>query len=160
MIVEETNFEQNPEIIRYRKARAEGKRTVLFVCSGNAVRSQIAEALVNHFLRTTWSAFSAGTLKTAVHPLVKKVMAEIGIDMASQTSKSIETFNGCRFDKVITLCSDADEVCTYVPGLREKEHIPFLDPSLSYNLLLGGKTLFRKLRNEMKNKIIPLLEKL
>jgi arsenate reductase (thioredoxin) len=155
----EQYHKQDPEIIRYRKAIAEGRKTVLFVCSGNAVRSQMAEALVNHFLRTTWSAFSAGTLKTAVHPLVKKVMAEIGIDMASQTSKSIETFNGCRFDKVITLCAEADEVCTYVPGLREKEHIPFLDPSLSYNLFFGGKALFRKLSNEMKDKIIPLLEK-
>jgi arsenate reductase (thioredoxin) len=155
----EQNNEPEPEIIRYRKARAEAKKTVLFVCSGNAVRSQMAEALVNHFLGTTWSAFSAGTLKTAVHPLVKKVMAEIGIDLSSHTSKSIEIFDGCLFDKVITLCSDADEVCTYYPGLRDKEHILFEDPSLSYNLFLGGKALFRRLRNEMKNKIIPLLEK-
>jgi arsenate reductase len=157
--VEKTIFEEDPEIIRYRKAVDEGKKTVLFVCSGNAVRSQMAEALVNHFLGKTWAAFSAGTLKTAVHPLVKKVMAEIGIDISSQTSKSVETFYGCGFDKVITLCSDADEVCTYIPGLQEKEHLPFLDPSLSFGLSLGGKALFRKLRNEMNDTLIPLLEK-
>jgi arsenate reductase len=159
MFVKETEVEQDSEIIRHRKAQADGKKTVLFVCSGNAVRSQMAESLVNHFLGSTWAAFSAGTLKTAVHPLVRKVMAEIGIDTSAQTSKPLETFHGCSFDKVITLCSDADEVCAYIPGLQEKEHIPFLDPSLSFGLFLGGKGLFRRLRNEMKEKIIPLLEK-
>jgi hypothetical protein len=60
---------------------------------------------------------------------------------------------------VVTLCSEADEVCTYYPGLGKKEHIPFQDPSLSLPLLFGGKTLFRKLRDEMKKMLIPLLEK-
>ena len=153
------NNNSNFERARCQEARAAGKKTVLFICTGNAVRSQMAEALVNHFLKDKWAAFSAGFLPSGIHPLVKKVLQEIGIDLSSQTSKHLDSLQGCRFDRVITLCSEADEVCTYYPGLTKKEHIPFQDPSLSLPLLFGGKTLFRKLRDEMKKMLIPLLEK-
>lgn len=145
------------ELSRYQKARTEGRKTVLFVCTGNAVRSQMAEALVNHFLKDQWVAFSAGFLPLALHPMVKKVMEEIGVDLSSKKSKHLDLFKDCRFDKVITLCSEADEVCTYFPGLARKEHLPFQDPALSYSSPFGGKRLFRKLRDQMKKMLIDRL---
>ena len=148
------------EFIRYQKAKAEGRKTVLFICTGNAVRSQTAEALVNHFLKDRWEAFSAGFLPMEVHPMVKKVLSEIGIDVSSQRSKHLDTFKGLTFDKVITLCSDADQVCAYYPGLAEWVHMPFQDPLLTYKMTFGGKSLFRSLREKMQKTIIPYLEEL
>jgi arsenate reductase (thioredoxin) len=148
----------DPELIRYQQAKAEGRKTVLFICTANAVRSQMAEALVNHFLKDKWEAFSAGFLPLAVHPMVKKVLSEIGIFVSSQKSKHLDAFKGIKFDKVITLCSDADAVCAYYPGLTEWEHIPFQDPALSHHSLFSGTSHFRKLRDEMKEVLIRLLE--
>ena len=150
----------NDELIRYQKAKAEGRKTVLFICTGNAVRSQMAEALVNHFLKDKWTAFSAGFLPMEVHPMVKKVLSEIGIDVSSQRSKHLDTFQGLTFDKVTTLCSDADQVCAYYPGRAEWEHMPFQDPLLTYKMTFGGKGLFRSLREKMQETIIPFLEEL
>ena len=144
----------NEELIRYQKARAEGRKTVLFICTANAVRSQMAEALVNHFLKDKWVAFSAGFMPMAVHPMVVQVMKEIGVDHTLQKAKHLDRFKDFTFDKVITLCSQADAVCTYYPGLEGKEHLPFEDPSLSVFSFLGGKGLFRKLRDEMKKVLI------
>jgi arsenate reductase len=117
----------------------------------------MAEALVNHFLKDQWVAFSAGFLPLALHPMVKKVMEEIGVELSSQKSKHIDLFKDYRFDKVITLCSEADEVCTYYPGLALKEHLPFQDPALSYSSPFGGKGPFRKLRDQMKKMLIDRL---
>ncbi|MGC1403719.1 MAG: arsenate reductase ArsC [Thermodesulfobacteriota bacterium] len=146
------------ELIRYQKARAEGRKTVLFICTANVVRSQMAEALVNHFLKDEWAAFSAGFLPLEVHPMVKKVLHEIGIDVSLKKSKHLDTFKDVKFDKVITLCSDADEVCAYYPGLTEWEHIPFQDPALSHPPIFGGSGRFRKLRDEMKEILIQRLK--
>ncbi len=148
----------DPELIRYQKARAEGRKTVLFICTANVVRSQIAEALANHFLKDRWAAFSAGFLPLEVHPMVKKVLYEIGIDVSSQKSKHLDTFKEVKFDKVITLCSDADKVCAYYPGLTEWEHIPFQDPALSHPSIFGERGRFRKLRDEMKEILIQRLK--
>ena len=74
------------------------------------VRSQMAEAVVNHFLKAKRVAFSAGFLPLEVHPMVKKVLQEIGIDVSSQKSKHLDTFKDVKFDQVISLCSDADGV--------------------------------------------------
>ena len=150
----------NEELSRYQKAKAEGRKTVLFICTANVVRSQMAEALVNHFLKDKWAAFSAGFLPLEIHPMVKKVLQEIGIDPSSQKSKHLDTFKGLKFDQVITLCSDADQVCAYYPGLTEWSHVPFQDPLLTYRISFGGKGLFRELREKMKRTLIPYLEEL
>jgi arsenate reductase len=131
---------------------------VLFICTGNAVRSQMAEALVNHFLKDRWEAFSAGFLPLEVHPKVKKVLNEIGIDVSSQKSKHLDTFKDLKFDKVITLCSDADAVCAYYPGMPEWSHIPFEDPNLSPTMSFGGSGAFRDLRKKLEKTIIPYLK--
>jgi arsenate reductase (thioredoxin) len=145
---------------RHQQARTEGRKTVLFICTGNAVRSQMAEALVNHYLRDRWEAFSAGFLPLKVHPQVIKVMKEIGFDASSQESKHLDVFQGVAFDKVITLCSDADAVCAYYPDMPEWTHIPFEDPALHLAGAFGGTGLFRGLRKEMENKLLPYIKEI
>jgi arsenate reductase len=159
-----TNLEINsppqndPELRRYHQAKALGKKTVLFVCTANAIRSQMAEALVNHFLRDRWAAFSAGFLPQTIHPLAVKALKEIGLDPGSQTSKHLDIFKDLKFDKVITLCSQADEECTYYPGMEEKVHLPFPDPGVSFSSFWGGAGRFRAVRDEMKKVLLAYLE--
>jgi arsenate reductase (thioredoxin) len=154
--------EQNAdkELTRYRQARTEGRKTILFICTGNAVRSQMAEALVNHYLRDHWEAFSAGFLPVRVHPAVVKVLEEIGFDASGQESKHLDLFRGLTFDKVITLCSNADAVCVYYPDMPEWTHLPFEDPALHPAGIFGGTGLFKNLRKEMEKKLLPYIKEL
>jgi len=88
------------------------KKRVLFLCTGNSARSQMAEGLVNHFLSTSWEAHSAGTKPAGyVHPLAVQALAELGIDSSAQWSKSTEKFRGMDFDVVITVCDQAAKNC-------------------------------------------------
>lgn len=148
----------DPELVRFKKAQKEGKKTVLFVCTGNAVRSQMAEALVNHFLEDRWTAFSSGFMPMGIHPLVVAVLREIGIDASRQKTKHLDLFNHCEFDLVVTLCSDADKMCTFYPAYARRVHIPFQDPLTSASFGGGRKGLFRKLRDEIQQVIIPQLK--
>jgi arsenate reductase (thioredoxin) len=86
-------------------------KRVLFICTHNSARSQMAEALVNHDLAERVKAFSAGTEPSSVHPLAVAVMRELGIDISNQRSKGLEEFATQKFDYVLTLCSQADESC-------------------------------------------------
>ena len=85
------------------------KQRVLFLCTHNSCRSQMAEGLVNHFLGDRYQAFSAGTEATRVNPLAAKVLLELGIDISHHRSKILDEFTGQPFDYVITLCGDAFE---------------------------------------------------
>ena len=87
------------------------KHRVLFLCTHNSCRSQMAEGLVNHDLADRFQAFSAGTEKTRVKPLAARVLEELGIDTSPLYSKTLAEFDGERFDHVITLCGDAREKC-------------------------------------------------
>ena len=81
---------------------------LLFLCTGNSCRSQMAEGLVNHYLGDTWEAFSEGTKPSGyVHPLAVQAMAELGIDLSAHRSKSTDEFRGAAFDRVITVCDHA-----------------------------------------------------
>ena len=146
------------QLLKFKIAQAAGQRTVLFICTGNAVRSQMAEALVNHFLKGRWAAFSAGFLPVGINPLVVKVLKEIRIDAARQPTKHLDLFNGLTFDRVITLCSDADRMCTFYPAYGNRVHLPYTDPLTLSTFGFGWKGLFRKLREDMKNQLIPYLE--
>lgn len=104
-------------------------KRVLFVCTHNSCRSQMAEGLINHDLGDRFEAYSAGTEATRVNPLAAKVMSEIGIDISHHRSKTLDDFSGQDFDVVITLCGDANETCPlYLGGVR-RVHIGFEDPS-------------------------------
>ena len=101
---------------------------VLFLCTHNSARSQIAEGILRDRGRGRYVAFSAGTEATVVRPLAIAAMAEIGIDISFQRSKTTDEFAGQSFDYVVTVCEDS-EACPYFPGARARLHWPTPDPS-------------------------------
>ena len=98
----------------------EGRKRVLFLCTGNSARSQMAEGLVNHRLGDEWEAYSAGTAPAGhVHPLAVKAMAELGVDITRHLSKSVAEFRDAGFDLVITVCDDAAIIGSASSGVRK-----------------------------------------
>ena len=93
------------------------KKTVLFICTHNSARSQLAEGLVNHFFQDEWKAYSAGTVVTSVKVYAVRALAEIGIDILHHRSKSLTTFNNKKFNLVVTMCDRAKESCPYFQGI-------------------------------------------
>jgi arsenate reductase len=130
------------------------KKQILFLCTHNSCRSQMAEAIANHYLGNQCQAFSAGTEATRVNPLAALVLSELGIDTSLLRSKTIDEFDGQTFDHVVTLCGDANEKCPLFFGGVERIHRGFDDPSR----LSGSEELilpeFRRVRDEIKNWII------
>ena len=105
------------------------KRKVLFLCTGNSCRSQMAEAIVNAQLGEDWQAFSAGTQpKGFVHPLTLRSLEEIGISHEGR-SKSVDEYRDQPFDVIITVCDDAAENCPIWLGSGQCTHISFPDPA-------------------------------
>lgn len=131
------------------------KRKILFLCTTNSCRSQMAEGILRNFYGNKFEAFSAGAKPSYVHPFAVKVMAEIGIDISNQRSKSVEEFTGQEFDYVITLCGDyAKEVCpVFIGRAKERLHWNFVDPAEAEGSEEEVLTVFRKVRDEIKMKI-------
>jgi arsenate reductase (thioredoxin) len=102
---------------------------ILFLCTHNSARSQLAEGLVNGLIGQQYEAFSAGTSPSTVNDYAVQVMREIGIDISRQFAKSSDQFLEDDFDYVITLCDNAKEVCPYFPGGRQVIHKSFDDPA-------------------------------
>jgi len=130
------------------------KAQILFLCTHNSCRSQMAEALANHFLGDRCLAFSAGTEATRVNPLAARVLNELGIDTSRQYSKSIEEYAGQTFDHVVTLCGDANEKCPLFFGGVKRIHRGFEDPSQLNGREEDILTEFRRVRDEIKSWII------
>ena len=133
------------------------KKKVLFLCTHNSCRSQMAEGLVNHFLGDHFEAFSAGTEATRVNPLAIRVLAELGIDISGHRSKTFAEFTGETFDYVVTLCGSASEQCPLFFGGVRRVHIGFDDPSRaagSPEEVLGE---FRRVRDEIKERLTDYL---
>jgi arsenate reductase len=105
------------------------KRRVLFVCTHNAARSQMAEGFLRSLGGARFEAASAGTQARGVHPFAIQAMAEAGIDISEHESKTIDRYLGEPFDLVITVCDDAAEACPVFPNARERRHWSFSDPS-------------------------------
>lgn len=105
------------------------KHRVLFLCTYNACRSQMAEGLLRHDLGSRYEVFSAGTEATSVNPRAIQSMAEIGIDISSQYSKTLDHFAGQPFDCVVTLCGHPSEQSPLFVGGVERMHVEFGDPS-------------------------------
>ncbi len=123
---------------------------ILFICTHNASRSQMAEGLLNSLYGDRYEAYSAGTEPTIVNPYAIKVMNEIGIDISGHHSKSIDAFINQSFDYIVTVCDHAKEACPYLPGKGEKLHHSFDDPSKftgTEQEILAG---FRRVRDEIK----------
>jgi len=135
----------------------EGMKRVLFICTKNSARSQMAEGLVNHDLGGRFKAFSAGTEPSNVHPLAIIVMRELGIDISQQRSKGIDEFAGEKFDYVITLCSQADESCPVFFGGTRKLHMAFPDPAEAAGSDEGKIAIFRKVRDQIRAQVLGFL---
>jgi arsenate reductase (thioredoxin) len=105
------------------------KQRVLFICTHNSARSQMAEGLLRHFGGERFEVFSAGTEATQVRPLAIRAMAELGIDISRQESKTLDSYLGKPFDEVITVCDRAAEACPVFPGALRHRHRSFEDPS-------------------------------
>ena len=133
------------------------KQRVLFLCTHNSCRSQMAEGLVNHFLGDRFEAFSAGTEKTRVKPLAAKVLEELGIDTAPLYSKTLESFASASFDHVITLCGDANEKCPLFFGGVKRVHIGFDDPSRLPGSDKEVLPEYRRVRDEIRERIASYL---
>lgn len=104
-------------------------KKVLFLCTHNSARSQMAEGLLRSMYGDKYEVFSAGTEVTKVNSFVAKSMAQIGIDLSSHRSKSIEEFKNQEIDTVVTVCDNAKEACPFFAGAKEVIHQSFSDPS-------------------------------
>ena len=133
------------------------KRRVLFLCTHNSCRSQMAEGLVNHFLGDCFQAFSAGTEATRVNPLAIQVMAELGIDISEHHAKALDEFAGARFDYVITLCGDANETCPLFFGGVERMHLGFADPSRLKGRREEVLPEYRRVRDALRTQLTDVL---
>lgn len=126
------------------------KKKVLFICTHNSARSQMAEAFLRVFHGDYYEIFSAGTHPTEVNPYTINVMAEIGIDISMHTSKSIEQFKNDNFDYVITVCDRAKETCPFFPRAKKIFHKGFDDPAQFSGSPNEVLTEFRRMRDEIK----------
>jgi len=133
------------------------KRKILFLCTGNSCRSQMAEAIVNAQLSEQWVAVSAGTIPTGfVHPKALKVLNEIGINHQGN-SKSVEQYRSDVFDLVVTVCDDAAENCPVWLGAGKRVHLSFPDPAKTQGSDEEILEVFRNVRNDIQKKVINLL---
>ena len=125
------------------------KNSVLFLCTHNSARSQMAEALLNTLNGDKYEAYSAGVMATRINPYVVKAMAEIGIDISKNRSKSIEEFRGKNFNYVVTVCDSAKEACPFFPG-EKIIHKSFDDPAQAKGSEEEIMKETRRVRDEIK----------
>lgn len=125
------------------------KKRVLFLCTHNSARSQMAEGLLRAMAGDRFEVFSAGTEATRVHPLAIEAMREIGIDISRQRSKTLDELRGEPFDSVITVCDRANESCPIFPGGTERIHWSFDDPSAATGSDEERLRAFRKVRDKL-----------
>ncbi len=133
-------------------------KKVLFLCTGNSARSQMAEAILNHLGFPKWKAKSGGLFPSYVHPLAIRAMDEIGIDISKQISKSMEQFLTEDFDYVITLCDYMATSCPVFPGQARRIHWSIEDPAGAIGTVEERMMVFRKVRDEIKKRIEDLLK--
>jgi arsenate reductase len=129
-----------------------GKERVLFVCTGNRARSQMAEGLLRHLADDSFDVYSAGTAPSGISELTIEAMREIGINVSSQRSKSVAEFDGQQFDHVITVCDAARETCLVFPGGKQL-HWSVEDPSDAEARDIPLVDAFRAAREELRQRI-------
>jgi len=138
-----------------------GQRRVLFLCTGNSARSQMAEGLANHFLGDRWEAHSAGTQPApSVHPLAVEAMGQLGIEISNNQPKSADQFRNERFDLVITLCDDAAKNCPLWIGPGQVVHMAFPDPAEARGEPDDRLELFLKVRDAIRDKLLGYLQRI
>ena len=133
-------------------------KKVLFLCTGNSCRSQLAEAIVNARLGETWKAVSAGTKPTGyVHPKALEALSEIGIQHEGR-SKLADEFKGVDFDLVVTVCDSAAEECPLWLGKGKRVHHSFPDPAKAEGTDEEVMNVFRSVRDDIEKEMVKLLK--
>lgn len=127
------------------------RKSVLIVCTGNAARSQMAEGLLKHICDNVYDVHSAGTIPWRVCPEAIKVLAEIGIDISGNRSKSVDEFTGREIDYVLTVCDNAKANCPYLPARRKMVHRAFFDPVFVSGDEETRLAAFRRVRDEIRD---------
>ncbi len=140
--------------------KARDKKKVLFLCTGNSCRSQIAEGWASHLKPDSIEAYSAGIRPIGVSSRAIKVMAEVGVDISMQTSKHIDDLSAIDFDYVVTLCDNASEQCPVFGGRARLIHRAFEDPYFATGSEEEIMAAFRKTRDQIKTFVEALPEAL
>jgi arsenate reductase len=126
---------------------------VLFLCTGNSARSQMAEALLRSFGGDDFEVYSAGTEPSGLHPMTVEVMKEAGVDLSNQRSKHLDEFAGQSFDYIITVCDRVRDNCPTFPGDIERIHWGFDDPAAVVGDDQLQRQMFLRVRNEISERI-------
>ncbi len=138
------------------------RKKVLILCTGNSARSQMAEGLLKHITQSKYEIFSAGTKPNFVRPEAIKVLAEIGVDIMQNRSKSINEFTEQKIDYVLTVCDDARESCPYFPAEAKLIHHSFEDPASVKGDEQTVISAFRRVRVEiqsyLENEFVKILD--
>jgi arsenate reductase len=130
-----------------------GKQRVLFLCTHNSARSQMAEGMLRALAGDRFEAHSAGTEATSIRPLAVRAMGEIGVDISGQESKTLDRYLHEPFDYVITVCDDANEACPFFPGAQSRLHWSFDDPSKAEGKEEERLAVFRSVRDGIRQRI-------
>ncbi|MCV0402371.1 MAG: arsenate reductase ArsC [Chloroflexi bacterium] len=133
------------------------RERVIFLCTHNSARSQMAEGLLRSVAGDRFEVVSAGTVATTVRPEAVAVMREIGVDIGSQTSKTLEPFIGEPFDWLITVCDQAREACPTMPGVERQLHWSVDDPSAVDGDDEARLEAFRSARDELGGRVAAFL---
>jgi arsenate reductase (thioredoxin) len=139
-------------------AAAVTRPRVLFLCTHNSARSQMAEGFLQALAGDRFEAGSAGTEKTSVNPLAIRVMAERGIDISGHSSKVYEDVMQAPWDYLITVCDDANERCPFVPGSVKRLHWSFEDPSRATGDEEQRLATFRRVREQIRDRLTVWLK--
>ncbi len=126
---------------------------MLFLCTHNSARSQMAEGLLRHLAGDRFEVASAGTEATSVRPEAIEAMAELGVDISGQSSKTLERYLEEPFDHVVTVCDDANEACPVFPGAKSRLHWSFRDPSRAEGSEEERLQVFKTVRDEIQGRI-------
>jgi arsenate reductase len=126
------------------------KQRVLILCTGNSARSQMAEGLLRHYAEERFEVFSAGTKPSSVRPEAVVAMQELGIDISAHRSKSLDEFDGQKFDYVLTVCHHAKESCPLFPGNAVVIHHSFEDPAAFQGSEEEKLAAFRRVRDQLR----------
>jgi arsenate reductase len=134
------------------------KKKVLFICTGNACRSQIAHGLLNELANSDFEVFSAGSHPSKVHPISIAVMEEIGLDISKHTSDHIDVYLNKDIDIVITVCDNAKNACPTFSENVNRIHWSIDDPFKNWNFDLDQLSTFRETREEIKSRLLKFIQ--
>ncbi len=133
------------------------RQRVLFLCTHNSARSQMAEGFLRELGGDRFDAASAGTEQTRVNPLAARAMQEVGVDLSGHTSKTVDGLLGERWEYVVTVCDDANERCPIFPGRTPRLHWSFPDPSKATGMDDERLAVFRQVRDAIRARLVDWL---